>query len=114
PLQADRALREGPFMTDIAAGAWAASLTPLNDDLSMDTGALLAHVRWLLDSGCTGVAVLGTTGEANSFSVPERLELIAALGRANLPRERVVVGVGCCAAPDTVALTRAVLGAGFA
>jgi 4-hydroxy-tetrahydrodipicolinate synthase len=101
-------------MTDFAAGAWAASLTPLNEDLSVDLGAYLEHVRRLLDRGCAGVAALGTTGEANSFSLAERLDLVKALGHSNLPPDRVVVGVGCCAAPDTVALTRAALEAGFA
>jgi 4-hydroxy-tetrahydrodipicolinate synthase len=100
-------------MTTMANGAWAASLTPLNDDLSVDLGAYLAHVRWLMDHGCAGVAALGTTGEANSFSLAERLDLIKALGQAGLSAERIVVGTGCCAAPDTIALTRAVLEAGF-
>ncbi len=100
-------------MNDIARGAWTASLTPLNDDLSIDTGATLAHVRWLLAQGSAGVVALGTTGEANSFSVSERLALITALGAAGFAPDRIIVGTGCCAAPDTIALTRAVLDAGF-
>ena len=101
-------------MTDIVPGAWAASLTPLNADLSIDHPALAAHMRWLLSQGAGGVAVLGTTGEANSFSVAERLELIATLAKAGFASERVIIGTGCCAAPDTIALTRAALEAGFA
>lgn len=101
-------------MTDIASGAWAASLTPLNADLSIDVQAFLAHARRLLDGGCAGIAALGTTGEANSFSLAERLALIDALGAAGLPAHRVAIGVGCCAAPDTIALTRAALAAGYA
>lgn len=99
-------------MSQIAHGAWAAALTPLNADLSIDVEAYLAHVRALLDGGCAGVAALGTTGEANSFSLSERLALIDALGAAALAPERVLIGVGCCAAPDTIALTRAALAAG--
>lgn len=101
-------------MTDIARGAWAAALTPLNADLSIDTDAYLAHARALLDEGCAGIAALGTTGEANSFTLAERLALIEALGDAALPPERVMIGVGCCAIPDTIALTRAALAAGYA
>jgi len=100
-------------MTDVAPGAWAANLTPLNDDLNIDTGAYVAHVEWLLGRGCAGVAALGTTGEANSFSVEERLQVINALAKSGVAPNRVIVGTGCCAAPDTVALTRAVLNAGF-
>lgn len=100
-------------MSDIAPGAWAASLTPLNDDLTIDTSACVAHIRWLMARGCAGVAALGTTGEANSFSVSERLALIDTLGRAGFSADRMIVGTGCCAAPDTIALTRAVLAAGL-
>lgn len=97
----------------IATGAWVAALTPLNDDLSIDMGAYVAHARWLLDKGAAGIVALGTTGEANSFSLDERRALIAALGRSGLPAERIIVGTGCCSAPETIALTRASLEAGF-
>lgn len=100
-------------MGTIAGGIWAAALTPLNPDLSIDLGAYRDHVRWLLSHGCNGVAALGTTGEANSFSVAERQRVIRALGDANHTSERIIVGVGCCAAPDTIALCRAALDAGF-
>ncbi|MBC7768475.1 MAG: dihydrodipicolinate synthase family protein [Phycisphaerales bacterium] len=100
-------------MSEIAHGAWSAALTPLNADLSIDHAAYGAHVDWLLNSGCAGVAALGTTGEANSFSLAERLDLIERLGKSGHASERILVGVGCCAAPDTIELTRASLGAGF-
>jgi len=100
-------------LTEIASGAWAAVLTPLNEDFSIDHAAYGAHVDWLLTNGCAGVAALGTTGEANSFSVRERLELIERLSTAGHAAERILVGVGCCAAPDTIELTRASLAASF-
>lgn len=108
-----RPLRKEYPLSDIAHGAWAAALTPLNEDLSIDHAAYGAHVNWLLGNGCAGVAVLGTTGEANSFSLAERLELIERLGKADHDGARVLVGVGCCAAPDTIELTRASIAAGF-
>ncbi|WP_395647353.1 dihydrodipicolinate synthase family protein [Terricaulis sp.] len=97
----------------IAGGAWAAALTPLKDDLSIDFEAAAAHCRWLLANGAAGVVVLGTTGEANSFSLDERKALIAHLARSGLPSARVIVGTGCCSAPETIALTRAALDAGY-
>jgi 4-hydroxy-tetrahydrodipicolinate synthase len=100
-------------MTSVAPGAWTANLTPLNSDLSVDLGAYVAHVRWLLDRGSAGIVALGTTGEANSFSLAERTGVIKALGESGIPAERMLIGTGCCAAPDTIALTRAVLDAGF-
>ena len=86
-------------------GVFAAALTPLGDDLSPDHEALTAHYRRLLDQGCDGIVCLGTTGEANSLSVDERLALLEALGKTDLPG-KLVVGTGCCAVPDTVRLSK--------
>ena len=76
-------------------------------------GRFVAHARWLLDNGCHGLVVFGTTGEANSFSVDERIELLDAALSAGLPRERLLVGTGCCALTDTVRLTRHALALGI-
>lgn len=94
-------------------GVYAAALTPLGDDLAPDHAALVAHYRWLLDQGCDGIVSLGTTGEANSFSLDERLALLDALGETELP-PRLVVGTGCCAIPDSVRLTRKAIEIGAA
>ncbi len=93
-------------------GVYAAALTPLNDDLSPDLKALVRHYKWLLANGCDGLAPLGTTGEANSFSVDERLAVIDALGGSGIPMDRCIVGTGSCALTDSVRLTKRVLDAG--
>jgi 4-hydroxy-tetrahydrodipicolinate synthase len=95
-------------------GVFAAALTPLNGDLSPDHEAMLGHYRWLLARGCDGVAALGTTGEANSFSVEERLAIIEALAASDIDPGRLLIGTGCCAIPDTVRLSRAALDMGAA
>ena len=89
-----------------AEGIWAPAVTPLEQDLAPDSGRFVAHVRWLLENGCHGVAVFGTTGEANSFSVDERIALLDATLEAGIPAERLMVGTGCCALTDSVRLTR--------
>lgn len=96
------------------SGVFAAALTPLDSDLSPDHGAMLDHYRWLLAQGCDGVAALGTTGEANSFSLEERLAIIEALAASDIDPGRLLVGSGCCAVPDTVRLSRAALDMGAA
>jgi 4-hydroxy-tetrahydrodipicolinate synthase len=93
-------------MTGLAKGVWAAALTPLDADLSPDIPALAAHCRWLLSNGCDGLAVLGTTGEANSFSLAERLAILDGLAEAGIPGANLLPGTGCCAFPDTIALTK--------
>lgn len=93
-------------MTEARQGVWAASITPFNADMSIDREALCAHVDWLLENGCDGVALLGTTGEANSLGVNERLSLIEHL-EGRWPAERIMIGVGATAIPDTAALIHA-------
>ncbi len=87
-------------------GVYAACLTPLHTDLSIDVPTWTRHIRRLLDSGCTGVLLFGSTGEANSFSVAERQAGLEEVLDAGIPAERLMVGAGCAAVPDTVALAR--------
>ncbi len=70
------------------------------------------HCRWLLEQGVDGLAVFGTTSEANSLSLEERMALLDALLEAGIPAARLMPGVGCCALPDTVRLCRHALARG--
>lgn len=92
--------------TEKLRGLWVASLTPLDASGRIDGGLFAAHCRWLFERGVEGVAVFGTTGEGQSFSVRERIDAVDALLRAGIPGDRVVVGTGCAAVPDAVELTR--------
>jgi 4-hydroxy-tetrahydrodipicolinate synthase len=87
-------------------GVLAATLTPQNNDLTIDQGALADHCRWLFDNGCDGIALFGTTGEATSFSADERMRALEILVENGVPADKLIVGTGCCALPDTVLLTR--------
>ena len=89
------------------SGVWAASLTPLTDDLDPDVERLAAHATRLFASGCDGILLFGTTGEATSFSVQERTGVLDGLIDSGVDPGRVIVGVGCAAVTDTVELTRA-------
>ena len=87
-------------------GVWAASLTPMNADLTVNHDLLVAHCKWLLGNGCDGIVVMGTTGEANSLSVAERMIALDALLEGGIDPGSLMVGTGCCALPDTLSLTR--------
>ena len=93
-------------------GVFAASLTPMTADLSIDIPRAVAHNKWLLANGCNGVAPLGTTGEANSLGFDERLALLDALADAGITGAQMIAGVGCTAIPDTVTLTKKALANG--
>ncbi len=87
-------------------GVWCPALMPMDADLEPDVDKFVDHCRWVLDEGCHGLVMFGTTGEANSFSVDERMRVMDAAIAAGLPAERMMVGTGCAALPDTVRLTR--------
>ncbi|MEL6255887.1 MAG: dihydrodipicolinate synthase family protein [Bacteroidota bacterium] len=91
--------------THLLKGVLTANLTPLKADLSVDHPKLVAHCRWLLEHGSDAIAVLGTTGEANSFTVDERMEVLEALIEGGIPANKIMLGTGCCAFPDTVKLS---------
>ena len=89
-------------------------VTPFGTDLAPDGRRFAAHCKWLLAQGCAGLAVFGTTSEANSLSVDERIELLDQLLEAGIPPARLMPGTGCCALTDTVRLTRHAVAAGCA
>lgn len=91
----------------------APALTPFNADLSVNKPAFIAFCRWLVAQGA-GLAVFGTNSEANSLALSEKLELLEALVEAGLPPAAMVPGVGLCALPETIALTRRAVALGCA
>ena len=90
----------------IYGGVNAAVLTAMRQDLSIDLDRMTAHAKWLLANGCNGLGVLGTTGEANSVGVSERVEVMEGLVARGVPAAAMMPGTGTTAIPDTVMLTR--------
>ena len=81
-------------------------ITPFKRDLSPDADRFVKHCRWLMKSGCAGLAVFGTNSEANSMSVEEKLELLDALVKGGVPAAALMPGTGHCALSDSVKMTR--------
>lgn len=94
-------------------GVIAATPTPVLPDFSPDAQRLLWHCAALLEGGCDGINLLGTTGEANSFSIALRLELMRAVAQSKLPMHRFMVGTGVCSLRESVQLTQAAADLGF-
>ena len=87
-------------------GVLAPVITPFKRDLSPDADRFVKHCRWLMKSGCAGLAVFGTNSEANSMSVDEKLELLGALVKGGVPASALMPGTGHCALSDSVKMTR--------
>ena len=90
-------------MSKKLSGVIAAISTPIQDDGAPDTARAVKLARFLLDNGCNGLNVLGTTGEATSFSLEERKRVMTAYKEAGLPMDRLMVGTGAAAVADAVA-----------
>ena len=94
-------------------GVIAAVATACDGAGEPDCARSVALARFLLDRGCDGLNVLGTTGEATSFAVAQRQAVMNAYRAAGLPLERMMVGCGAAATADAVALTRHAAELGF-
>src|SRR5215467_2033417 len=95
-------------------GVIAAIATPIDPTGEPDCARATRLARFLLDNGCDGLNVLGTTGEATSFSLAQRQTVMNAYRDAGLPFDRMMVGIGAASVGDAVALTRHAAELGFA
>jgi len=113
----DAALKSRPTAVAdgrIFRGVLAPALTPFGADLAPDRATFVGYCRWLLEEGADGLAVFGTTSEANSLSVAERMSLLEYLIQEQIPAAKLMPGTGASALPDAVALTMQALELGAA
>jgi 4-hydroxy-tetrahydrodipicolinate synthase len=89
-------------------------ITPFGKDYAPDAKRFVAHCRWLLRSGCAGLAVFGTNSEANSLSVSEKKQLLEQLIAGGVSASQLMPGTGHCALSDSIELTRAAVQMGCA
>jgi 4-hydroxy-tetrahydrodipicolinate synthase len=96
------------------SGVIAAVATAVDESGAPDAARSTKLARFLLDTGCDGLNVLGTTGEATSFSLEQRKSVMSEYKKAGLPLDRLMVGTGAAATSDAIALTRHAAELGFA
>ena len=89
-------------------------VTPFRKDYAPDAERFVRHCRWLLKSGCAGLAVFGTNSEANSMSVGEKRRLLEALLAGGVPAAALMPGTGHCALSDSIEMTKAAVDLGCA
>ena len=95
-------------------GIWAAVVTPIDTTYQPDCARAIAYYEELLDTGCDGINLLGTTGEAMSFSVKQRELIMEGVAESGLPMHRIMVGTGASSLDDSIALKRIADRLGFA
>ena len=95
-------------------GVLAPLLTPFNDDSSVATDLYVAHAQWLLEQGCAGLVPFGTTGEALSVGIDERIASLQALVDGGIDPARMIPGTGVSNVADSARLSRTCLDMGCA
>jgi len=89
-------------------------LSPFDDDLNFDQARYNELARHLLESGVTGLAPFGTTGEALSVSNAERKAALEGLVAAGIDPAVMIPGTGLCNLPDTIDLCKHAIDLGCA
>tara|TARA_X000000368_G_scaffold190882_1_gene150498 strand:+ start:1936 stop:2865 length:930 start_codon:yes stop_codon:yes gene_type:complete len=87
-------------------GVYSAALTPINEDLSINKKLYLEHCQYLMKQGHDGLAIFGTTGEANSFSIKEKCEATDFLLSNNIDPQLLIPGTGSSSVEDAIQLTK--------
>jgi 4-hydroxy-tetrahydrodipicolinate synthase len=97
------------------AGVYAAAVTPLRSDSTLDLDSVPVLLKFLASRGCHGVVLFGTTGEGPSFSPAERETLMraACAARASMPGLRLLAGTGTPSLSESIELTRLAFDLGF-
>ena len=80
--------------------------TPVTDAFHPDVALLVERCRKLMQDGCDGITLFGTTGEGAEFSVADRTATLEQVIAAGVPADRIVVSVGALSIPDIVTLAR--------
>jgi len=93
-------------------GVIPAITTNLAADLTVDHAALAVHCRWLIDSGCTGLVVGGSLGEAATLSFEEKIAIVRTSVAAVAGRAPIVLGIASLSTLEAVALAQAAEQAG--
>jgi 4-hydroxy-tetrahydrodipicolinate synthase len=105
-------LKEKKSMPQPFSGVLVPVLTPFTASGEPDAGRFVAFCRWLLDEGADGLAIFGTTSEANSMSAGERMALLDRLMAAGIPASKLMPGTGACSITEASMLIKHAVGHG--
>ena len=82
-------------------------VTPFRADGSLDTAAAARLANHLVDAGCDGLVVSGTTGESPTTTDAEKLTVLGVVLEAVGDRARVIAGAGSYDTAHSVHLAKA-------
>jgi 4-hydroxy-tetrahydrodipicolinate synthase len=86
-------------------GIYAASMSLFNKDLSLNIEKTVNHAEKIIDQGCHGVAIFGSTGQAQLISVGEKISLLNELSQSRY-KEKYLIGTGLNSLTETINLMK--------
>ena len=86
-------------------GIYAASMSIFNKDLSLNIEKTISHAEKIIDQGCHGVAIFGSTGQAQLISVSEKISLLNKLSQSQ-KKDKFLIGTGLNSLNETINLMK--------
>ena len=86
-------------------GIYAASMSLFNKDLSLNIAKTIGHAEKIIDQGCHGVAIFGSTGQAQLISVSEKISLLNELSQSSY-KDKFLIGTGLNSLSETINLMK--------
>jgi len=84
-------------------GIYAASMSLLNEDLTLNVKKTIQHAETIIDQGCHGAAIFGSTGQAQLISISEKINLLNQLSTSKY-KEKYIIGTGLNSLSETINL----------
>ena len=86
-------------------GIYAATLSVLNENLSLNIDNTIKHAENVIELGCHGVVFFGSTGQSQLISLSEKIQLINALPKSK-DKDKFIIGTGLNSLSDTINLMK--------
>ena len=86
-------------------GIFAASMSVLNQDLTLNVAKTVEHAEKLIEKGCHGVAIFGSTGQAQLLPLSEKIDLFNKLSNSNY-KDKFIIGTGLNSLGETINLVK--------
>ena len=86
-------------------GIYAASMSILNQNLTLNIDKTIEHAEMVIDNGCHGAAMFGSTGQAQLIPISEKINLLNKLA-TNKYKDKYLIGTGLNSLGETINLMR--------
>ena len=93
-------------------GIYAASMSILNKDLTLNINKTIEHAEMVIDQGCHGAAIFGSTGQSQLIPISEKINLLNKLA-TNKYKDKYVIGTGLNSLGDTISLMKVAMSLDF-